>query len=242
VGLEYNDTTSIVSRFTVEEDFAEGGAADVVTMEPFDRVDVREAPGFRRQRFVRVTGEFREPGVYAITEGVDRLSDIVGRAGGTLPHAYSGSFMLTRDSLPVAVEYDRVLRGNLEDDLFVRNGDQISIGLDPHTVSVTGAVFRPSIISFMPGRSLEDYIELAGGPTDRGQAHRAVVEYANGMSKRVERHLWLIKSTPEVTSGSVITVPAKPESQASTGDVFARVFQISSTITSLVLTWVAITR
>ena len=109
-------------------------------------------------------------------------------------------------------------------------------------VRVEGAVERPSLIRYQPGRSALEYVEMAGGPAPRGQSHKAVVEYPNGYSRRVKRHLWLIKTQPEVVSGSIITVPLKPESGTDTGEVISRVFQIATSVTSLVLAWTAINR
>jgi len=180
--------------------------------------------------------------VYAIAEGVERLSEVVARAGGTLPNAYAGSFALQRDSIPVAVDFERAMRGDSRHDLPLRHGDVLSISSDPMVVRVEGAVVRPSLIRYQPGRSALEYVELAGGPTAQGQVHKAVVEYPNGYSRRVKRHLWLVKTQPEVLSGSVITVPAKPESTGNTGEAINRFFQIAASITSLVLAWTAINR
>lgn len=67
-----------------------------------------------------------------------------------------------------------------------------------------------------------------------------MVGYPNGHSSRVKRHLWLGKTQPEVLSGAVITLPAKPGSSAGDGEIFTRVFQIATSSTSLVLAWSAI--
>jgi len=241
-GAAYNDTTSVIFAFQAAVDFEAGGAADQFVLQPDDQVDVRLSPGYRPQRLVRVTGQFRSPGVYALSEGLERLSQVVARAGGPLPDAYPASFALLRDSIPVAVDFSRAMRGDREHDLPLRHGDVVSISSDPLVVRVEGAVVRPSLIRYEPGRSVMDYIELAGGPGPRGQTHKAVVEYPNGYSKRVKRHLWLVETQPRVVSGSVITVPAKPETGADTGEVINRVFQVATTITSLVLAWTAINR
>ncbi|MHB1193063.1 MAG: SLBB domain-containing protein [Longimicrobiales bacterium] len=241
-GAAYSDTTSTIFNFLAAVDFDAGGSADQFVLHPDDRMDVRLSPGYRPQRFVTVAGQFRDPGTYAVAEGVERLSELVERAGGVLPNAYPASFMLVRDGLPVALDFERAMRHDPRHDFPLRSGDLVSISLDPHVVRVEGAVVRPSLIRYQPGRSVLDYIELAGGPDERGQLHKAVVEYPNGYSRRVQRHLWLVNSQPEVISGAVITVPAKPESTAGSGEVFTRVFQVASSITSLILAWVAITR
>ena len=52
-----------------------------------DQVYVMERSNWRVVRTVFVEGEFVHPGVYGINEGVDRLSDVVRRAGGPTPAA-----------------------------------------------------------------------------------------------------------------------------------------------------------
>ncbi|MFH1688992.1 MAG: SLBB domain-containing protein [Candidatus Eisenbacteria bacterium] len=52
-----------------------------------DQVYVRELNEWRRTTSVEVEGEVKRPGPYGITEGVDRLSDIIRRAGGPTSEA-----------------------------------------------------------------------------------------------------------------------------------------------------------
>ncbi len=52
-----------------------------------DQVYVRELNEWRRVTRVRVEGEMERPGPYGITEGTDRLSDVVRRAGGPTTEA-----------------------------------------------------------------------------------------------------------------------------------------------------------
>ncbi|MBU6367807.1 MAG: SLBB domain-containing protein [Gemmatimonadetes bacterium] len=235
VAVEYSDTTSTLTTFDARQDFAPGGSASRFVMGPEDRVDVRLAPGFRPQRFANVSGAFRQPGTYAVLENVDRVSDLVRRAGGLLPTANVASLRLVRDSLPVAVDFTRVLAGNNRDDFPLRNGDELVVDVDPRTVRVVGAVARPSLIRWEPGRSASDYIELAGGAAERGQAHKAVVTSPAGFSRRVKRVLWTVKVSPPVPSGSTITVPAKPEKADTGGSVLATVLQVASTLASLAI-------
>jgi protein involved in polysaccharide export with SLBB domain len=52
-----------------------------------DQVYVREANEWRRATSVEVEGEVERPGPYGITEGEDRLSDVIRRAGGPTDEA-----------------------------------------------------------------------------------------------------------------------------------------------------------
>jgi protein involved in polysaccharide export with SLBB domain len=240
VGDRFSDTTSIVTVYSTSQDFGPSGLASKVVLQPFDRVDVRLSPGYREQRFVRVSGAFVTPGLYAIAENVDHVSTIVRRAGGVLPHAYYESFQLRRQGLPVAIDFERALRGDAKEDLLVRPGDELFIDEDPAVVRVDGGVTRPSLIRYVPGRTVREYIELAGGPTERGDVNKTVVDYPSGYSKRVHRHLGLWTSEPEVKSGAVIHVPVVEPQQHDVGQVFTRIAQAASTVVSLVIAYLAI--
>jgi polysaccharide biosynthesis/export protein len=141
----------------------------------------------------------------------------------------------------VAVEFDKALRGDRMSDILLRNGDVLSISSDPRTVTVAGAVARPSLVVFRPGLSAREYVELAGGPTDNGDAKRAIVSYPSGFARRVRSRFGIVFSEPEVVSGSVITVPEKPAPTTVT-DLMGKALAVASTIASLAVTWAAIRR
>ncbi len=61
-----------------------------------DQVYVREFTEWRRVTHVAVEGEVERPGPYGIEEGVDRLSDVVRRAGGPTPEAWLRGARLVR--------------------------------------------------------------------------------------------------------------------------------------------------
>jgi protein involved in polysaccharide export with SLBB domain len=241
-GPTYSDTTSTLYEFRLDAQRRLDAAAQSFVLAADDRVSVRAAPGFRAQRFVSLEGLFTHSGAYAITENRERLRDVVARAGGLLPGASYDSFRLTREGKLVGVDFARAMRGNRSDNVLLRAGDVLTIGADPRTVNVVGAVSRPSLLVFRPGYRTSDYIELAGGPTDRGQAKRAVVEYPSGFSKRVRAFLGIVVVDPAVASGSTISVPEKPESKTSSGEIWARVFGTASALASLVLAYSAITK
>lgn len=242
-GPEYNDTTSVIFRFEI--DAAKRAVESTATsfqLQPDDRIEVRSAPGYRNQRVVSVGGMFVRPGEYTIIENRERLSDVVRRAGGLLPGAFRGSFHLLRGGKLVGVEFDLAMRGSQVDDILLLAGDQLSIGPDQRTVFVTGEVSRPSLLPYRPGLSVSDYIELAGGPTDKGMMHRAIVDYQSGFSKRVHRYFGFISSEPTIESGAIITVPARPEDKGNSAQTWTQILAIVSTITSLVIAIVAVKR
>jgi polysaccharide export outer membrane protein len=239
-GADYSDTTSLRYSFPVTSNFDRDSTVARFLLQGDDHVSVLSSPGFRSQKFVSVEGQFRFPGTFAITENHDRVSDIVARAGGVLPGAYPESFRLLRDGKPVAVDFAGAVRGNRAQNMSLLGGDVLTIDRDPKTVFVTGAVSRPSLILYKPGLSVEDYIELAGGPTEKGQASKAVVDYPSGYSKRVKRVALFFHESPDVVSGATISVPQKPESTTTSSEIWARVFAAATALASLIVAVVAV--
>ena len=87
---------------------------------------------------------------------------------------------------------------------------------------------------------MQDYIERAGGPTERGDAGKAVIDYPSGDSKRVRRVAWFFHSSPSVTSGATIIVPEKPVSTTNSGETLARVLAATSALASILVAYAAI--
>ncbi|MCG2590965.1 SLBB domain-containing protein [Rhodohalobacter sulfatireducens] len=97
-------------------------------------------------------------------------------------------------------------------DIRLQEGDIIRIPRNLNTVRVEGGVLSPVTMRYVPGRGLQDYIDNAGGTTDRGQRHRAYIVYANGEVDRVRRFLY-IKNNPNVSPGATVIVPEKPQAR-----------------------------
>ena len=231
VGSAYSDTTSFEYSFDVLRDWQDAaGRGAQFLLERDDRVYVKSSPGYRQQRFADVTGLFRFTGTYAINESIDVVSTLVSRAGGLLPNAYSGSFRLTRAGRTVAIDLDKALKGDPRHNITLLAGDRLYIGANPSTVLVAGEVERPALVRFDERIGFSDFIDQAGGVKPTGNIKAAYVEYPNGLVRRVKTRLWFFRSYPDVISGSVVTVPAKP---VPTGGSSERVLQLTMQITSV---------
>jgi protein involved in polysaccharide export with SLBB domain len=66
------------------------------SLQPFDIISVRNAPGFEEQRQVVLKGEVKYPGAYALSRKDERISDIIARAGGLSELAYPQGASLKR--------------------------------------------------------------------------------------------------------------------------------------------------
>lgn len=240
VGVAFTDTTSTLFTFTVDQVRRSNASGDF-QLERDDRIFVRVAPGFREQRFVQLIGLFQFPGPYALRRDDERVSDVVKRAGGTLPGAYTKSFQILRDGKLVAIDFDRALRKDTRDDIELRDGDRLSIGPNPKTVYVTGEVNRSALVLYESGRSLDEYVALAGGARPTGNPDLAIVDYPSGMVRRGARYFKLFRTTPEIVAGSIITVPAKPlEKEGQFERALTTTVQVVTTLTSLVIAYIAV--
>ena len=76
--------------------------------------------------------------------------------------------------------------------LALEDGDRLFIPPKPTTVGIFGSVFNAASYLYSPGRTLEDYLRLAGGPTKGADQGSAFVVRANGnvLSSRQESSSW----------------------------------------------------
>jgi protein involved in polysaccharide export with SLBB domain len=84
-------------------------------LQPFDQVIVRKRASFTMQRLVAVEGQVNAPGIFAIQTSVERISDLVKRAGGLNQFAYSKGASLIRRTEFFNTESEQIRRQrNLE--------------------------------------------------------------------------------------------------------------------------------
>jgi protein involved in polysaccharide export with SLBB domain len=88
---------------------------NAISLEPFDQVIVRKRANFTMQRLVSVEGQVNSPGIFAIQTSVDRISDLIKRAGGVNQFAYTKGATLIRKTEFFNTESEQVRRQkNLE--------------------------------------------------------------------------------------------------------------------------------
>lgn len=93
-----SDTLGVSFSFPLKDGLAIDGGENFV-LEPFDVVSVRASPGFKKQRFVELSGEVAFPGPYVLINEGERLSSVIERAGGTNPRAYLRGATLKRKAV-----------------------------------------------------------------------------------------------------------------------------------------------
>ena len=189
----------------------EGALPDVEDMELKDGDIIRLYPVFNLATSVVITGPLVNPGVFAITPGQTKLSEVINRAGGLTTTA-STRAEVTRttpsEDGPVnqrfTVDLSLAMQGDPVHNLTLENMDQITVLVIPDwkpqmRVYILGEVRRPGNYSVFPGERLSDVIERAGGFTPKAflrgavftrvsvaQAQRVSI---NQMADRMDREL-----------------------------------------------------
>jgi len=97
------------------------------------------------------------------------------------------------------------LKTNLSPNIRLQDGDSIYVPERPDSISVVGEVLNSSTVTFEPGISVYDYIELSGGLNDQADKSKIYVILPNGKSKLVKQSLF--GSNVNLIPGSTIVVP-----------------------------------
>lgn len=160
------------------------------------------------------------------TRGVDEVSAIVSSL-----QSFQGVGRLLID-LPAAME------GNLEADLEVQDGDELTIPVLSNTVSVLGEVMRQGTHSYQSELALDDYIDLSAGFTQRADEGGSYIIKANGTVVNLERNLWrFTTASRSLDPGDTIVVPINTqykESLASYREITQIVYQSMISIAAIV--------
>ena len=99
-----------------------------------------------------------------------------------------------------------ILAAHPQMDPMLEPGDKIIIPQRPSTVMVMGAVMQPGNYQFSAGRTVDDYIDQAGGYADGAEEDMVYVVYPDGRASRVDQS-WLSFSSNAIPPGSTIYVP-----------------------------------
>lgn len=238
----------------------QAGAADNVTLQPYDNVLILQQPEWTLPRSAVILGEVKRPGRYTLESKGERLRDLVNKAGGFTGNAYLGGivFIRTRDTLrvrgdsaraamdssPAALRVNRAegrigvdLSGVMKnakhpDNIILADGDSVFIPVMEQVVRVTGAVQSPAAVAFAPGQRLDYYIRLAGGATATADVGRAFVAQPNGKLESRGRGLHAAFFPPQPKPGSTVYVPIKAESRGT--DLVSLVATTTSLISGIV--------
>jgi polysaccharide biosynthesis/export protein len=201
------DKSVEVTTLDLSKDLSPTG--DLIKLKPFDKVFVRNLPNYEVQQIVQINGEVNYPGVYAIENKTEHISNIIERAGGLRNEAYIKGAKFYRNNILVFVDFEKALKNqNTSSNLLLENGDRIEVPKEKQTVTVTGQVLSPTTVAYQPNFNFREYIAQAGGFTDSAFVKKTYVRYANGSTNRT-RGFAGIKAYPKVQQGMTVIVPKR---------------------------------
>lgn len=202
-------TTQLLS-FAIDRNLRLDPADARLTLRPYDQVFVRTSPRYEAQKGVLVGGEVIYPGPYAIRTTTDRLADLIGRAGGLKPDAYLPAARFTRRGNVISIDMARILSNPADvGNLLLEDGDTLLIPRKTELVRIRGEVLNPATVEFDPTRSFRQYIDDAGGFTDKAERRKVYAIRANGKVMPA-RGLLGIRRYPTPERGMEIVIPARP--------------------------------
>jgi len=112
---------------------------------------------------VFVTGEVEKPGAVNVS-AVQRVSDAIELAGSIISEGSNRRVLLYRSADTLEVDVLRyVLKGDFSTNPFLSNGDRIHVPVAQRHASIRGAVHKPLNYEILPGETVGDLIDLAGG-------------------------------------------------------------------------------
>lgn len=140
----------------------------------------------------------------------------------------------------VGIDLSQIMRNPRgKNDLILEEGDVIYIPRELQTVRVMGEVFFPTYVRYDRTSCLKDYLNSAGGTSNKALKSKIFVLYPNGTSKSTRSFLFL-RFYPRVLPGSQILVPQKQidiRQKMTTGEtisVLSSVTSVAALVYSLV--------
>ena len=124
------------------------------------------------------------------------------------------------------VDWKRVKPGG-DLDIVLRGGDAVRVDPVVATVRVEGEVRLPGLIRYEPGRSVEEYVKLAGGYSERAVPHKVRVKRA------VTGQTMLARDVGALQPGDMVWVPERGDSQA--WQNFQSVLLVATQVATIIL-------
>lgn len=221
---ENEPTRAIVARVQLDSNLVTPGGFAIL---PYDEIVVRTVPEFEFQRFVEVQGEVRYPGRYALIKYNETLTDVIIRAGGLSPEAFTEGTTLFRTENQkgyiVTNLTEALNEPSSNHNHILKEGDIIKIPKRENLVTIRTAntkavevITAPLIANglinatYTPGKRADWYVfQYAAGFGKNAKRNRVTVEQPNGKINHTKTFLFF-KTYPKVTPGSIVTVGGKP--------------------------------
>jgi polysaccharide export outer membrane protein len=156
---------------------------------------------------------------------VDRLAQL-GRKDMTSSEYEAVRARVASQRQDYRVDWKRVKVGG-DLDIVLRGGDAVRVDQVVATVRVDGEVKLPGLIRYEPGRSVEEYVKLAGGYSERAVPHKVRVKRA------VTGQTMLARDVSSLQPGDMVWVPERGDPQ--TWQNFQAVLLVATQVATILL-------
>lgn len=216
-GNQYDKPT--ITNIVISNNIEQDQSSNEFKLLPYDKVFIRSNPNFKIQRNVYIGGEVMYPGKYSLLKDDEKLTDLIDRAGGLTPIAYSTGCRLYRekDSIGfVFVNLDKAMKHKTSiNNYSLRDSDSIYVPITTQLVRIRGEMnnleYKDFSVPFAKCKNAKYYIKLyAGGFTSKSNIRQTYVILPNMGTRSITRTLFLWRF-PKVPVGSIIVIPLKEE-------------------------------
>jgi protein involved in polysaccharide export with SLBB domain len=95
-------------------------------------------------------------------------------------------------------------------DIIIQEGDELLIPEYINTIKISGNVLYPNVVTYTPGMSVKDYVDMAGGYGFNSKKNKSYIVYVNGTVARARKN-----SHSQIEPGCEIIVPQKARKEGS---------------------------
>ena len=196
-----------------------------------DKVFVYENTMYNNLFSISVTGAVNKRGSFQLKSGMT-VQDAIDLAEGFSPLANEEAITVTEiftsvdDLGNVIEEKNQVNDATLDFEL--TNGSVINVLPLENVVNVEGNIYNPGLITYTRGKTVNKYINLAGGPKPNTLSTKIYVKRANGRIKKVTLFQGI---GTIVRPGDTIFVPVDPDPQDF--DITAFISDIATTLANI---------
>jgi len=214
--------------------------SDSFQLVPGDKIFVYENTLYSNLFSISVTGAVNKRGNFQLKSGMT-IRDAIDLAEGFSPIANEEAINVTEiftfiDDLGYPIERRRQVK-DATLDFQLSDGSIINVLPRENVVNVEGNIYNPGLITYSKGKTVNKYINLAGGPKPNTLSNKIYVKRANGRIKKVTFFQGI---GTIVKPGDTIFVPLDPDPQDF--DITTFIADLASTLANIAAILVIVDR
>ena len=205
--------------------------SDQFLLIPEDQIFVYENTSYENMFSVAVDGEVNKRGRFQLKKGMT-VNDAIKLAEGFTELANKDAISITEVFTTVddlGNEFEKITQVNDATlDFELTDGSVINVLPLENVVNVQGNIYNPGLITYSAGKTVNKYINLAGGAKKNTISSKIYVKRANGRIKKVT----LLQGIGTIVKpGDTIFVPVNPDPQ--NFDITSFIADIATTLANL---------